>query len=411
MTRDRIWRWVPWIGFLLALGLHLWRFDVPAAIVSDEVSFVRDGQAYILHQPYFDPHPPLGKMQLGAAFSIFGYGPWTWRIFNAVEGALLIPVLWWLAYRLTKRRRLAALTAGLALLDGLLLTDSRLGLINIPYLLTSLSGLGCVLMALERPRPRRWLLAAGVLFGLAISVKWLALMVVLPAAAVWLWPKALLHGGPERTRQQTIESLAVLLALPAVMYWLIFALHFAWLGVPATFFTTNANMLNYHLQVPPIGDPYAQPWWGWLLAWQPFLYWQTANDGLSSFIWSMPNPWLWWTGAGLFLTNLVVGWRTAETRFLNILLLMAWLPFALISRVMYSYHMLLYSLLLSLLIAWWLDRWWSRIRSWAIAYVVVALAVFIWFAPWYLNLPLDQRQHQLRRWLPEWQVAPPVTQR
>jgi len=56
----------------LALSLHLWHLGLPAQLVSDEVSFVTDGWSYTAHQPYFDPHPPLGKLEIGLAIKVFG---------------------------------------------------------------------------------------------------------------------------------------------------------------------------------------------------------------------------------------------------------------------------------------------------------------------------------------------------
>lgn len=404
MLREQQYLWWPIVGFVVAIGFHLWHLNQPPTLVSDEVFFVQEGHDYLLGHKYFDPHPPLGKLELGGMFTIFGYSPLTWRALNAVEGALMIPLVWWLTWRLTWRRSAAAIAMILVLLDGLLLVDSRLGLINVPYVLYSFGALACILQALTAKKPRWWLMAAGTLVGAGLSVKWLAALLAIPTVGLWFWPKLfLLSPSAESPQTSRWWSVGSLLVWPLVIYGLVFQWHFTWLHIPSDFWATNIKMLNYHLSVPTVGDPYAQPWWGWFLVWRPFVYWsQTIGPRVAS-IWSMGNPWMWWTGAAIFISSLITGWRQPARRLLNIFLLCAWLPFVVIPRMMYSYHALPFGLLLAMLIAVTIDRW--RTKWWAIGYLVIASIVFIWFCPWWLNIPLSQTQFRLRQWLPSWRIT------
>lgn len=397
--------WLPWIGFIIALALRLWNLGTPPQIVSDEISFVNDGRAYITQQTYFDPHPPLGKMEIGAAIALFGDRPFAWRLVDAVQGALIIPLLWWIAWRLTRRRAAANIAMALALLDGLMLVDSRLGLINIPYILSSLAAFAFILKAIDARRPVRWLIFCGILIGLAVSTKWLAVLVAIPTVAVWLWPTFF---GQKRHQEQQRQSrwtlVMSLVIVPLLVYWLVFVWHFAWLIIPQAFWATNLEMLNYHLRVPAFGDPNAQPWWGWLLAWRPFQYWTDIQADTISVIRSLPNVWIWWTGATVFFYSLCRGWRDGTTRMLNITLLCAWIPFLFIQRVMYSYHALLFDVWMTVLLAVWLNRLWERRKIIVWTYLGVGLLVFLWFAPWYFNIPLSAQQQKLRQWLPTWTI-------
>lgn len=390
---------------MLALSLHLWHIGTPPTLVSDEVFFVNDGWSYVTHQPYFDPHPPLGKELLGAAMKFFGYSPVVWRTVNAIGGALFIPLLWWIVRRLTKSNVSATIAVILGLVDGLVLADSRLGMINIPFVLFSMIGLAGVLAALSSSHPRRWLFVTGTAIGLGISTKWIAALVGIPVVMLWCWPTLF---GQQRTalftRKMKIFSTFLLIVWPLVIYWLVFVLHFSWLHIPGTFWSTNIQMLNYHLSVPPVGDPNAQPWWGWLLAWKPFPYWTDVHGTTISTIRSLPNVWVWWTGSLVVLWGLVRGWKDPVLRTLNIFVLFVWLPFAFISRLMYSYHAMLFGVFLIIIVSVWLGRLWTKHRRLVIAYIIISLATFILFVPWWLNIPLSAQQNQLRTWLPSWGV-------
>ena len=396
-------KWWPWIGFIIALAMHLWRLGLPAAIVSDEVYFVKDAERYQTHQAYLDAHPPLGKLQIAAAIKVIGDRPWAWRIVNAIEGALLVPLLWWLGWLLTGRRRVAALAMILGLVDGFILVESRLGLINIPYILYAFTALGCVLTALKSSRPWGWLLAAGAMIGAALSVKWLAIPVLIPTVALWIWPAW--FGQRKHDRQpRWSNGLAAgcFAVLPPLIYYLVFKVHFAWLHLPPDFWALNAQILNYHLSVPSTGDPNAQPWWGWLLAWKPFPYWIDVRDQGFSSIRSLPNVWIWWTGALVLLYSLWRGWRDGVTRFLNVALLCTWIPFMFIQRVMYSYHAIPFGVLLTMLTAVYLGKLWPHHKKLVIGYLTMAVLVFVFFAPWYFNIPLSPQQTHWREWLPSW---------
>ncbi len=402
---------IPPLGFVVALGMHLWHLNQPSQLVSDEVFFVNEGHDYVTHQPYFDPHPPLGKIELGAVFSVFGFSPFTWRILNAVEGALIIPLLWWIVWRLSRSRVAANIVVLLALMDGILLVESRSGMINVPYVLYSLVALAAILKALESRQPQHWLTVAGLWIGLAVSVKWLALMIVVPTIALWFWPRLLLMARVTEISKKVLGwSLLLLILLPIFMYCAVFQIHFHWLGISSTFWNLNAHMLNYHLSVPATGDPYAQPWWGWLLMWRPFVYFaQTTGNTISS-IWSLPNPWLWWTGGIIFIYGLVGLWgkdsqsNRPATWALTLFASACWIPFIGIHRIMYSYHALPFDIFLLMLTAVFLGQWWVTKKRFVIAYLIVAGLTFIFFSPLYFNIPVTQNQLHAREWLPGWQV-------
>src|SRR4249920_3172101 len=112
-----------------ALATRLWGLFTPAAVVFDEVYFKVYAGDYLTGSYYFDPHPPLGKLLLGA---------WGWlshqdptvlpasdpavmlRVLPAVAGALIIPVFYLSPRQLGASRRISTLGAALLLLDNAL---------------------------------------------------------------------------------------------------------------------------------------------------------------------------------------------------------------------------------------------------------------------------------------------------
>jgi dolichyl-phosphate-mannose-protein mannosyltransferase len=162
-----------------------------------------NGPAYVVH-------PPLGKWLIALGEKAFGNTQLGWRFPAAIAGTLMILILIRIAYRLFHSVLLAG-TAGLLMtLDGFQLVLSRVALLDIFLGLFVEATFAAILIdrdhyrksllrALENGydpesarRPPRiipwWLLAAGLLFGLACGVKWSALF-FLPfyAALILLW--------------------------------------------------------------------------------------------------------------------------------------------------------------------------------------------------------------------------------
>jgi 4-amino-4-deoxy-L-arabinose transferase-like glycosyltransferase len=91
--------------------------------------------------------------------------------------------------------------AALLAVDPLYLVQSRTLEAEMPSLALMLLGIALAVEAARRDRRawRNWLIAAsGVLLGLAVMVKVLAIVGVVPTALVFIWPGLLLH--PERKR-------------------------------------------------------------------------------------------------------------------------------------------------------------------------------------------------------------------
>ena len=231
-VRARGWIVTGVVGLIAAL-LRLIGLNHPRTLMFDEIYYVKD--AYSLwHLGYegswaansdaafangnfsglsteaaYVVHPQLGKWLIGAGMEIFGpESPFGWRFMPAVAGILTVMLLTRLTMRLTRSPLLAGLAGLLLAIDGVALTESRIGLLDVFIGFFATVTLYCLVrdrewartrlarrMAGTRPGARAphatfriWLLAAGIALGLTCSIKWSGLYLVAASgivAVIW----------------------------------------------------------------------------------------------------------------------------------------------------------------------------------------------------------------------------------
>jgi len=204
---------------LLAFVVRVWHLGTPREFEFDETYYAKDAWS-LLHfgyarnyaegandkilaghtlgsfqdSPEMVVHPDVGKWLIALGEKAFGMDPFGWRIAAAVAGSLMV----WVMVRLVRRMTgstLIGVVAGLLLaFDGLQFVLSRLALLDIFVAFFTLCAVSCAVAdrdwfrerlarRLEGPATgwgprvlwRPWLLASGLLWGLAIGTKWTAL--------------------------------------------------------------------------------------------------------------------------------------------------------------------------------------------------------------------------------------------
>ncbi|MFT0846196.1 phospholipid carrier-dependent glycosyltransferase [Actinomycetaceae bacterium L2_0104] len=225
-----------WIAALLAgvvaFVTRFWNLNHPHALVFDETYYVKgafslrtqgfegnwtgeeanehflrgDYSVLSATEPDYVVHPPLGKWLMAAGQALFGGDNGVgWRFTTAILGVASVLLLVYIALRLFRSPLLAGF-AGLAMaLDGMGIVMSRTGILDNILAFFTLAAFATLLLDRDRSRSalahrvahgrlrddgrtadpwgprifsRPWMLATGILLGLACGVKWSAIYAV-----------------------------------------------------------------------------------------------------------------------------------------------------------------------------------------------------------------------------------------
>jgi dolichyl-phosphate-mannose-protein mannosyltransferase len=296
------------VVFIVALAAHFWRLGSPNELVYDERTYVDEAFHYLRGETFFEVHPPLAILLIAECLRVFGCHAWSWRVSSALIGGFLPPISYLLARRLFHSRGAAAIGALLVLCEGMFLTYSRLGLINIVYVTLGAAAYLAAFRFVQSEDPsdrRRSLVAMGVLLGLCLGSKlaipivtW-ALVVGLVAFSVSGWYE--LSGersiNPPAGLGYLVGSVALVGGLSAVFFLLTFLPHYWlgwWSGVSALKsyygYVASANLLY-----PPPNNHQDSAWWSWPVLFHPYAYWNGHDDlGRVETIWGGGSPAIWW---------------------------------------------------------------------------------------------------------------------
>jgi dolichyl-phosphate-mannose-protein mannosyltransferase len=422
---------------IVTLLAHFWRLDAINEFVFDEAYYPKFALDYLQGKPLFDAHPPLGKYIIALGIQQFGYNPFGYRFFNAIAGSLIPIITCLLAYQLSTTGLLPrnsssttwALLAGwFTALDGLLLVESRLGLINIFIVLFGMLSQLCMVLALKQQRQRWfWTIATGIMLGATCSVKWsgLAYLAGIGTIALIVWWRY----GQRLSLWQVLVSVVI---MPIATYLLVWVPHL-FINPASNLLELHSQILGFHLNLganksEPV-HPYCSVWWSWPLMLRPIAYYyKTHPNGTISYINAMGNPILYWLGAIAILLGLIGclyqlrniwvrdGWAAGKLNshqfpiYIPLYLVASYaghyLPWSLSRRCIFLYHYMPASVFAFMAIAY-VTAWGSTQAMTDLPkmskYIVVAIALaFIFWLPIYIGLPITEFHRRLLIWFTSW---------
>jgi dolichyl-phosphate-mannose-protein mannosyltransferase len=336
---DRVAGWLVTLGVTALAGvLRFWNLGRPREFAFDETYYAKDGWSLWEHgyaqnwvekanpriidgryspdlqtgDPTMVVHPELGKWLIGAGEQLFGFDPLGWRVASAVVGTVMVLVMVRLVRRLTGSTLLGGAAGLLLCFDGLQFVLSRLALLDIFVAFFLLCAVSCLVADRDWSRARvaslagphrrladrewgpvagmwwrPWRLAAGVMFGLAISCKWSALV---PLAGfgllVVLW-----DAGARRALGVRLSLLraAVVDGIPAFGYLVVVAAIVyvaSWTGW----------LMNADAYEAGLADNAYGPFWGDYTAGNPQGFFSSLFQGLRSLLHYHHDVWAFHSG-------------------------------------------------------------------------------------------------------------------
>ncbi|KQP01657.1 dolichyl-phosphate-mannose--protein mannosyltransferase [Leifsonia sp. Leaf264] len=502
--RLRLWYWGgPIAVTLLAAVLRLWNLGNPHSLVFDETFYVKDAYTLLRNgvestwpddadarfnagdtdiynsDGSYVVHPPLGKWIIALGLAVFGAGDsFGWRISTAIVGILAVLLITVIARRLFRGSTLIGVIAGFLLaIDGHAIVMSRVAILDNSIMFFALLGFGAILLDrdwnerrltlwLDRRRAsdpdagswgpalwwRPWLLAAGLAFGLASSVKWSGLyflagfglyvivvdMLARRRAGITFWATgALLKQGP--ISFLLMVPIAVVTYFAAWTGWFATATGYyrhwadeagnAWTGalawVPHSLqsfwhYEAAAYQWNISLATP---HPYQANPFTWLFMIRPtsMYYLGTTSengcpvDSCSDAITSLGNPIIWWaaTAAAFYLVYRLARYREWRVGLILMGLAAGYLPWLLYAnRTVFQFYtiafepylMLALTAVIALILGQPDDVTWRRQRGIGVVavFLTVAVLVSVFFWPLWTGERIPFWYWQLHIWLPSW---------
>ena len=307
------------IASILLLGaiLRLVNLGLIPGPIFDEVFYPVFALNYLSGETFFSVHPPFGSYILTFGIYLYDLLPWTgsvdfsvaqvgdlnplsYRWIGAVFGIGLIYIAYRLAFEIYDKKTFALLVALFFTLDGSLLVDSRLGLINI-YL--TFFGFMSILFFISGSRTQSVgkLLLSSLMLGAVISIKWnglgfwLTLMML--SFLLFVFSKTKIDSDGNY-KYLGIRRILLVFLLPFIFYfifWLPDILH-----NEMTFSDKHAQMISYHFDnTDQKAHPYSSSWYTWPLMIRPIGYFfdsetiintQGISTELFKAIHLFPNP-------------------------------------------------------------------------------------------------------------------------
>ena len=440
------------IGFLLLIGsiLRFYNLGQIPWPVFDEVFYPVFALNYLEGKNFFSVHPPLGSYLLSLGIYLYHLLPWTevisfgitdiedinplaFRWVSALSGVMLIYVGYKLALEIFNKRGFALLVALFLTLDGSLLVDSRLGLINIFF---SLFGLMAMLFFIKgiKGNSLSYFALAGFLLGAAVSVKWNGLGFWLSGLLLtlqfFILHKYITH---HQDMKEVItifhfKALGLVFLLPFIVYlafWLPDLLH-----NNSNLIDQHSQMISYHFEnTDQKFHPYSSSWYTWPMMIRPIAYFFESGAQSGSMIVYVevfkaihlfPNPALnffsliavvtlsfKWIG---YLSESLGNRIIREELYLSSFILFGFyanfLPWALASRSTFIYHYQPAAIFSFFALAYFIYRLIQRNTFetkllYSFALVLILLSSIYWL-PIQLGLEISDESFYSKMWFDSW---------
>ena len=379
---------------IIGLILRFWRLKFPQEVVFDETYYSKFAHDYLTGQPFFDVHPPFGKILIALGELMFGYNSFGWRIIGAILGTLMLPLSYLVALRIFKNKTVAILTAALILFDGLFLVEARTGLLINSLTFFILLSYYFVLTFIENKKLIYFILGT-ISIGLAMSIQWLA-------APFWLLLGIFLYWKKGLNWWRTLLFIFV----PALVYALtiFFDRHQSDYHSYFQYIVWwHQQALGYHVKLKDT-HPYASRWWTWLLMWRPVWFYSKTIDGRFFGIDGIGNPLIWWPALAIFLSSIYDLFRNRKMKFVIPIASFAlyYLLWAGISRTQFQYYIMLVLPFYFMILAYYWEKLFRAHKTAGYLYLIIIAITFFAFYPILTAYPVSDHYWRSLMWFDSW---------
>ncbi|MBN1244926.1 glycosyltransferase family 39 protein [Candidatus Bathyarchaeota archaeon] len=398
----------------------------------DEIYYVRTAEQYLnLQVPYEWTHPPLGKLIIASGIAAFGYNPFGWRIMGVIFATLMIPLIYILGKKLFGTWIGGFASAFLLAFDFMHFTMARMATVDTYVVFFSLASQLFFLIYLKGVLKNGWkapvqpLFLAFLFFALGFSTKWvvlygfaaqLAILVALRLREVAKVKKGLL----DKINAFSDHPYAVIIGFSLVAVIVYFLTYIPDMLAGRTMVEVvglQGSMYGYHSTLNAT-HAFSSPWWSWPFMLKPlWLFVSYLPSNAKSTIVLLGNPAVWWVGFACTITltvKLVQTVITAVKRldhkidfpaiFIAIFFFFQWVPYMLISRVIFIYHFYVNVPFLCLAAAYFISKYWSSkwVKVAAIAYFAGTVALFGLFYAVISGMPASDLWIDSLKWFGSW---------
>ncbi len=389
---------------------------------------------------YETTHPPLGKAIMAVGVLIFGMCPFGWRFMGTLFGVLMIPVMYLIGRKLTKKTWLAAITTLLFTFDFMHFAQTRIATIDVfvtMFVMLMYYFMLCYYKMSFNDTPLKKtfipLLLSGICMGLGCASKWTGvyagagLAVIFAAVMIRRYgeyktaaadPKGSTDGIEHSDvinnyGLYTLKTLAFCLiafiVIPAVIYLLSY-IPFVDAnnpGLVSKMFANQGYMYSYHSNLEST-HAYQSAWYQWPVIQRPILYYlEDVTDTLKSGISSMGNPLVWWVGilAFMYMIYLICKDKDRTAGFLCVGYMAQYLPWMLVSRCTFIYHYFPSVPFVVMMIGYGIYKFAKdkkAFKAGAFVYAGLVVALFFAFYPVLSGYPVTVAYADMLKWFDSW---------
>lgn len=417
-----------------------WPDEVNQAFVAGDTSALETTGSFIVH-------PPVGKWLIGLGMQFFRQSdPVGWRIAAALMGIIGVMLVCRLAWRLFGSIPVTLLAGLFLATDGVHVVMSRTGLLDVfvgTFVLAAFLALvRDQAQVIPRIRAgtryvlwRPWLLATGLLLGLACATKWSAIYAVAVIGLLVVYREIVVRAGSgegvlrsiwRATFPGGVLAFVYLVVVSAGVYiaswagWLLNTSGWGHRADDASLSARFADLLDYHRQMWDFhtgldsDHPYKSAALDWMLQLRPTSFWfehpttGCRGDDCASAIMALGNPLLWWAAipALLFLLWYTVrrgSWPGSVVIAGFLAMYVPWLLYP--NRTVFNFYTVAFAPFVALAVAWALGEAFRRgrwLRLGAALVTAVILASAVYFAPVWTGWPIPYDDWYSRMWLGSW---------